>query len=491
MPAIHSTSIQTKAHVLNLIDCQKESLRKTANIVNIPKSTLYDNLPKYRAQLRYLQGQEARDQDNLERSILGIMIAGKCSSRDCVAVIETTLGRKISHQSVMSLMVEASCSAKELNDEVHKNHEYKLLPKIMALGGDEIFQCGKPILVSMDLASSYLQLSCPGDRSKESWVKFLQGLKDQGLNPASVTADGGKAGLESAKTVFPDAVRILDLFHVLKILNSAKNSIEGKCYKLIDAYYKTKECFDRTLMDKAIGMFDSLEPMLEKFRLACYISSESSYVSAASLESQISGIVLMMKAFIEIGISSEKIKRAKSYLENGSQGIVAYKKMLEKAVKNAYGEFFCDTMLSYICPIFEAIDQLQREKENGSKTFILMGKIVKMRSKFRAFSWINQDEVDIAIQKAVAIMNGAKKSNSLIEAANSVIRRFLVTYKSIPVWFCDLFTFYWNNRRFSRGKRAKLKPIEILSGQHFEENWIDILHKRMKSKRQIQNPVVA
>jgi transposase len=484
MPVIHSTSVFTKAHVLNLIDCQNESIRRVAAIVQIPKSTLHDNLPKYRAQIAFLQAQEDRHQDIIEKSILSIIIEGKSSCRDCTNVIETTLGVKISHQAVLKFLMEASVAAKELNKESHQHVDGKLLSKITALGGDEIFQSNKPILVSMDLASSYLHLACPGDRSKESWTKFLQGLKDDGLDPMSVTADGGKAGLESVKSVFPGAVRILDLFHVLKVLTAAKRSIEGKCYRFIDAYFKGMEKFNKTLMDEAIDLFDKLEPLIEKFRLSCYISSQNGYVPSLALEGQVDSIVMILNDFIQIGVIGDKIRKARSYLKNGSQGIVAYKKMLEKAVKSAYGDHLCDTMLSYICPIVEVIDQLQREKEDKVKASQLQRKIIDLRAKFRAFDWINQDEVDNAIQKAVAIMSGAKKSNSLIETANSVIRRYLVTYKTIPSWFCDLFTFFWNNRRFARGKRAKLKPIEILSGQHFEASWVDTLVGKIKSNRQ-------
>jgi hypothetical protein len=93
----------------------------------------------------------------------------------------------------------------------------------------------------------------------------------------------------------------------------------------------------------------------------------------------------------------------------------------------------------------------------------------------RLFSFIDQKEIDLSINSVASIMGQFRKSNSLIEAVNSVIRRHLSTYKSIPSWFCPLFTFYWNYRTFKRGKRKNLKPIEIITSKAYDKDWIEAL----------------
>lgn len=489
MPAIHSTPIQIKAHVLNLIDFQRQSIRKTASIFKIPKSTLHDNLSKYRAEMSFLQAQEGSKQDAIDRAIISISIEGKSSSRDCVNVIETMLGIKISHQHVLNVLNEAGKAASDLNNSINKDPDTKVLQKVLSLGGDEIFQSGVPILAIMDLASSYIQLISPGDRTKESWLNFLKDLKDLGLDPSATTADGGKAFLGAGGIVFPFAQCLLDLFHVLYVLNKAKRSIEGKCYSLLKNYYKNASQSGRDQASQAIDMFDALEGLIEKFRKASYISSESCYVTSSTVEGMIGEIISLLQAFIGLGFVGDRIRKAKSYLKNGTSGIVAYKKMLENAVKKAFSGQWDDMVLTHICPIIEAMDQLQRERENSEKSLILKTKIASMRARFRCYTIADQNEVDAAIQKVAGIMAHAKKSNSLIESANSVIRRFLSTYKKVPKWFCALFTFFWNNRRFTRGKRAKLKPLEILSGQHIEGNWIDKLQEQMRANRNIANSI--
>ena len=121
------------------------------------------------------------------------------------------------------------------------------------------------------------------------------------------------------------------------------------------------------------------------------------------------------------------------------------------------------------------MDKIQRSYENDKSRSYWLKKLIEARANFRVLSFVDQKEVDLAIDQVAKIMGGVKKSNSLIEAVNSVIRRYLVSYKSIPSWFCPIFNFYWNHRTFNRGKRKNLKPREILTGKPFEKDWIDVL----------------
>ena len=174
-------------------------------------------------------------------------------------------------------------------------------------------------------------------------------------------------------------------------------------------------------------------------------------------------------------LEHSKLKDAKNYLQNSQKEIVAYKATIEKLVEVKYGKIYAEAVLGYICPIIEGLDQIQRSYENLKRKDYWEKKVLEAKAKLRKFNFINQDEVNTVINEIALVMNQIKKSNSLIENVNSIVRRFLVTYKSIPSWFCSLFTFYWNHRRFSRGKRKGLKPIEVLTGVHSELDWIDEL----------------
>ena len=84
----------------------------------------------------------------------------------------------------------------------------------------------------------------------------------------------------------------------------------------------------------------------------------------------------------------------------------------------------------------------------------------------------------------VYISQNAVKSNSMIEAVNSVMRQFFNQFKSIPIWHADLVTFYWNNHRFERGKRKGFTPRELLNNKPANTygDWIkQILEKYPKN----------
>ena len=123
------------------------------------------------------------------------------------------------------------------------------------------------------------------------------------------------------------------------------------------------------------------------------------------------------------------------------------------------------------------ITMLARRKiasKAASNICIGMGKKAqKIIENLKSLS-LKNDVIDGAIDSAWKILHSTVKSNSFIETVNSVIRTHLDTFNSIPQWFCQLFTFYWNNRVFPRGKRAGKSPLEIYqSKKSNSKNWIE------------------
>ena len=177
------------------------------------------------------------------------------------------------------------------------------------------------------------------------------------------------------------------------------------------------------------------------------------------------------------------IKEAITYLKNGLKSIGVYKEMIEIEVEKIFGPVNSHMVLQFICPIIEYLDHYNRAHDSKEKQRFWGEKIAKLRASFRQSSWVNQEEVDRTITIVSQLMDGIKKSNSLMESVNSVIRCHLQTYKSIPRWFCSLFTFYWNHRQFERGKRQGMSPIEIISGQKSECDWVDMILEKFPFER--------
>ena len=228
---------------------------------------------------------------------------------------------------------------------------------------------------------------------------------------------------------------------------------------------------------KSASIFDEYEELFRQFKSASYLDNveeQGNYVHSYELEKLVIKLIEKLDQFLEFS-QHKKIKDAKTYLENGVTEIIAYKKTIEHLIFEKFGAAHQDTVLSFICPIIEYLHRYHRAHDNKAEKAYWAKKIASLRSNFRKFPFINQEEIDNAINITWTIGQKVNKSDSYVEAVNSVIRAHLNTYKSIPNWFPNLFSFYWNHRRFERGKRATCTPYELLSGKNQDNDWIEAI----------------
>lgn len=459
MPATNVIPLRTKIHASILREEQKLSYRRLEDIVHIPKSTLHKNMPSFKLETdEYLDFIECNDL-KLASQTLSIMFQGKSSARDATKVLNSLHAKPISRNRVLRILSSLGDHAENENKKELEAHK----EKISCVALDEVFRKSDPILGGVDPHSSFGYFAFYGDRTKESWEKFLKELCATIRFPVS---DGGSGLLAALKITHPNAIRIRDFFHITLKLTRAKDKLEGYCYKLLSKYYKsTGKAFEaaraklKEQVDKLIDLFDILEPALVQFKQSFYMENPNGeYVDSQALRKQAQEISRVLGESMENGATHKMIKEAKTYLSS-EDDIVAYKVALEAIIRDKYGEAHMKTILGYICPIIESLDQIARSYENKARREYWEKKVCEQRARFR-LDFIDQKEVDSMINEMGAVMIGIKKSNSLIECVNSVIRRFLSTYRSIPGWFCSIFTYYWNHRRFDRGKRKDTMVIQ-------------------------------
>ena len=73
------------------------------------------------------------------------------------------------------------------------------------------------------------------------------------------------------------------------------------------------------------------------------------------------------------------------------------------------------------------------------------------------------------------------KASSLVEMINALIRPYLNSCKGqITQETLNLMMFYHNHRRYKGGRRQGKAPIELLTGEPLQGDWVDLLmqHKR-------------
>jgi hypothetical protein len=78
-------------------------------------------------------------------------------------------------------------------------------------------------------------------------------------------------------------------------------------------------------------------------------------------------------------------------------------------------------------------------------------------------------------------LDSVVKASSLVEMVNSLIRPYLNSSKGqITQETLNLMMFYHNHRRYKSGRRQGKAPIELLTGEALQGDWVDLLiqHKR-------------
>ncbi|WP_103919673.1 hypothetical protein [Candidatus Venteria ishoeyi] len=86
------------------------------------------------------------------------------------------------------------------------------------------------------------------------------------------------------------------------------------------------------------------------------------------------------------------------------------------------------------------------------------------------------ENAPVQISEAFEQFNGMVRSSSLIEMVNSQIRPYLNSCKGHTTQeHLNLIMFYHNHHRYKSGKRKGKAPIEILTGEKLEKNWLQLL----------------
>lgn len=475
------------ADSVRIVDLRKKehSYRSIEMKIGIPKSTVNYNIDSITQSVLALeQTNKLCNKVFLVRAVLVCSMDGGTSTRRISTLIKNIWDADVSHQTVQVILEESEKIA-------HKSNKALSLEHVVCGLFDEVFQNRKPILAFADPISGLIMLAKSEGRTKEEWISFLEKLKEQELDPETTNTDGAKALLKAIKEVFKDATSLRDAFHVLQKLTKARRKMEGYCYRLLHTFEEMLKntavtleellCFEDK-QNLAIDLFDDFEILLADFHKGLLFSNDSEngeYLNSTKLGWILKKLYRKIYLFSKKVCNHPAIIAACTYIKNGFRAIVSYKKFIEDKISKRSSGFIKDFVMSYFMKMSEYIDNYLKAYENKVKQEYWGEKIATLRRETRNSTCFNDEEIDNCINEFWDIYRETPKSNSYIEAVNSVIRTYLNTYKSIPSWFCSLFTFYWNNRVFQRGKRKGHSPCELVSQKELvnKQKWFEPILK--------------
>lgn len=471
-------TIQQKMDIFTARNNSKpESYRSIEKRLNIDHSTVHHMEPRIRKEIENaLKTPLSNSKKLIVRVVMILALLGQMSSRAIAQSVKLLYNKDICHDTVLKILALSSETANKISKEVID------LKNVKTALFDEVFQSKTPILGFTDHYSGLICFRKSDDRSSHSWHQFLELLKSKGLNPYTAIIDGGTGLKRGLILTFGNTiVYVLDLFHLSKKLLEAKNKMEGICYSLIvgvDNKIKKGDDFTKLneKMNDSIKIFDEYEAAFKDVSHHVYLfnSQSNEYIFSSQLQQHLLKMATLLHKFYHLIRKHNKVNAARSYIENNIKQIIAYKENIEKEVYDKFSDK-APLVFKYFLPIIENFDRFQRSYENNKEQKYWAEKIIKLKKEVMVKGALSEKEYDEVLNNVSKITEKFAKSNSLIENINNQIRRYLDTYKTIPHWFCDLFSFYWNFKVFQRGKRAGSAPIELLTKGKLKCSWLDLI----------------
>src|SRR5262245_12733382 len=168
----------------------------------------------------------------LRQLVLSLVLIGHSSIRGATEVLTDVFDYPLSVGTVHQILTEAVAGARAVNDR------YDLRP--VRLGAhDEIFQAGRPVLVGVDVPSTFCYLLSPEEhRDADTWGVRLLELAQRGFHPDATIADfasGLRAGQAAALPAVPCRG---DVFHVLQVAVPLVTYLDNRAYEAIAARSK-------------------------------------------------------------------------------------------------------------------------------------------------------------------------------------------------------------------------------------------------------------
>jgi hypothetical protein len=365
--------------------------------------------------------------------------------------------------------------------------------KVVFYLSDEIFAIRAPILVTIEAQSTaILKIELASDRSTQTWETHFQDLGAHRFHSLGMASDRGvglKAGYQAA---CQEGFWVCDQFHEFQDLFNRCHHLERKAYSAIGKEVEAAETFAnakseanlqkrleqyeqaRQACEHAIERYDQLNLLLGMLSEALYLCSNLGRLrTVEGVRSDLTVILSLME-----DINDEKLPKLLKSIRAHMDDIVVPFRQVERI----------HTDLLEVMPE-EIVDALALVWHHDHLFYQSRGK-KKHYHRRESDDWLNFSEglLDDQFDELKALvcekLDSVVKASSLVEMVNSLIRPYLNSSKGqITQETLNLIMFYHNHRRYKSGKRQGKAPIELLTGEALQGDWVDLLiqHKREAS----------
>ena len=367
--------------------------------------------------------------------------------------------------------------------------------KVVFYLSDEIFAIRAPILVTIDAQSTaILKIELASDRSAQTWETHFQDLGSHRFHSLGMASDRGvglKAGYQAA---CQEGLWVCDQFHEFQDLFNRCHHLERQAYGAIGKEIEAAETFanakseanlqkrlehyeqTRQACEHAIERYDQLNLLLGMLSEALYLCSNLGRLrTVEGVRSDLTVILNLME-----DINDAKLPKLLKSIRAHMDDILVPFRQVERI----------HTDLLEVMPE-EIVDALALAWHHDHLFYQSRGK-KKQYHRRESDYWLNfsegilDDQFDELKAQVFEKLDSIVKASSLVEMVNSLIRPYLNSCKGqITQETLNLIMFYHNHRRYKSGKRQGKAPIELLTGEALQGDWVDLLiqHKQEASTK--------
>jgi hypothetical protein len=406
----------------------------------------------------------------LQQLTLGLILICHCSYRGVVELCRDLFDSSLSLGTVHNFVHRVVPLARRRNDSYD-------LQGVRLGAHDEIFQADAPVLVGVDVASTFCYLlSQEEHRDADTWGVRLLELQAQGFAPDATIADFGTGLRAGHKQAFPEVPCRGDVFHVLHKILPVVTFLEQRAYAAMAARSKLEQqqaSHERRQGRKNLVLVQQLRAARQAETQAIALAEEVALLTQWLREDilAVAGADSTGRAELYDFVVAElgqrvpwcdhRLRSVWTLLRNQRNELLAFVVALESELVGLATAQHIPVALAWAMLNTQALSAWdQRRWQRDAELHKQLG------AKYHAVS------VAVAESRGRVV-----RASSVIENLNSRLRGYFFLRRELGSDYLALLQFFLNHRRFLRSEhaeRAQRSPAELLTGQG-HAHWLELL----------------
>ena len=357
--------------------------------------------------------------------------------------------------------------------------------KVVFYLSDEIFARHQPILVTIEAQSTaILKMQLASDRSAETWKAHFDDLGAHRFHSIGMASDRGRGLVAGYQAACQDARWVCDRFHEFHDLFARRHQLERKAYAAIAKEDEAAHTFHHAkseanlhkrlqhyehahhACEHAMARYDQLDLLLHLLRDALHLCSPFGRLrTVEGVRSELTSLLSLIEE-VDDAVLPKLLQPIRSHLDDilapfeQAESIQAeLLDLLPQQILDALVLAWHHEHLSY-----QSQAKYKRYHQYEKQQWLDFAEGL-LDHQFAPLQAVVFEKLDAIIQ-----------ASSLVELVNSFIRPYLNSSKGqITQETLNLIMFYHNHRRYKSGKRQGKAPIELLTGEALEADWVALL----------------